>query len=65
MKCVYCTLLLDVSSIFFATDLSFVASSLLNSSGGLMPGFLVVLLQFFAFSLKLRKGGGGGGGGIS
>lgn len=64
MKCVYCTLLLDVSSIFFAMDLSFVASSLLNSSGGLMPGFLVVL-QFFAFSLKLRKGGGGGGGGIS
>ena len=64
MKCVYCTLLLDVSSIFFAMDLSFVASSLLNSSGGLMPGFLVVL-HFFAFSLKLRKGGGGGGGGIS
>lgn len=47
------------------SDLSFIASSLLKSSAGLMPGFLVVL-QFFAFlwaGLKLREGGGGGGGG--
>ena len=62
------TLLLDVSSIFFDMDLSFVASSLLNSSAGLVPGFLTIL-WFCTFSLvvelglKLRRGGGGGEGG--
>ena len=62
------TLLLDVSSIFFDVDLSFVASSLLNSSAGFVSGFLTVLWSFaFAWvvelGLKLRRGGGGGGGG--
>ena len=67
VECVHRTLLLDVSSIFFDMDLSFVASSLLNSSAGLVPGFLIILWSR-AFSwvvelgLKLRRGGGGGGG---
>lgn len=60
MYIVHCYLMCHLFS-----DLSFIASSLLKSSAGLMPGFLVVL-QFFAFSwasLKLKEGGGGGGGG--
>ena len=68
MECVHRTLLLDVSSIFFDMDLSFVASSLLNSSAGLVPGFLTVLWSFtfswvVELGLKVRRGGGGGGGG--
>ena len=49
-------------------DLSFVASSLLNSAAGLVPAFLIILWSC-AFSwvvelgFKLRRGGGGGGGG--